>query len=144
MPSILVRVSCRPEDVDCDYAVIEISPKLAREYLDHIQRVVELKRRTPDLLGLSVWNAQPDWVSGVDVEDALDAAQQAELNDGYPVIIDKGSLPELESCRVDCVTIECREDGVYWSAYLKHTSCVVETGTLGREFLEPLLSGGES
>ena len=139
MPSILVRVSCRPEDVDCDYAVIEIRPKLAQEYLDHIQRVVELKRRTPDLLGLSVWNAQPVWVSGVDVEDALDDAQEAKLNDGYPVVIAKRSLPELEFCRVDCVTIECREDGVYWSAYLKHTSCVVETGTLGREFLESLL-----
>jgi len=132
MPSILVKVCGRPEDVDCDYAVIEISPKRAREYLDYIQRVVELKRQTPDLLGLSVWNAQPDWVSGLDVEAALDDELQERLGDGYPVIIDRDSLPELEFCRVDCVTIECREDGVFWSAYLKHTSCVVETGSLDR------------
>ena len=138
MPSILVKLCGRPEQVDCDYAVIEISPKLAQEYLDHMQCAADVKRRTPGLLALSIRSVQPEWFSGLDVEEVLDGGLQERLGELYPVIIDRDSLPELEFHQVDCVTIECREDGVYWRAYVQHTNYAMETGLLDREFLESL------
>jgi hypothetical protein len=140
MPKLLLSVySFNPDyNANCDVAVVDLSPALARVGLTRMNRVRTLKAEDADLSAMhyldfgatycSVYDALDEMVArltGTDVFAALDAREWVILPEDF-------GIPEEHIRRTEDNAMVVTDTELYWKALARHTSVVVSTSRLSR------------
>jgi hypothetical protein len=140
-----VLLDCRSSHDDtcgCDYALVDLSPKTARAFLDRHKRFMKL-RSTSEALNVRWLSGHAEYFSpDGDIYAELDSrptkeatervARVLELLDGknYAVVPDDFEIPDSMVARTECEELAVCRDGVWFSCVPKHTDVVVETRLL--------------
>jgi len=140
MPKLLLYVySSNPDyNANCDVAVVDLSPALARIGLTRMDRVRTLRAEEADLCAMhyrdfstaycSVYDALDEMVerlTGTDVSAALDTRECVILPEEFAV-------PEERVRRMEDDAMVVTDTELYWKAMPRHTSVVVSTSRLSR------------
>ena len=140
MPKLLLYVysSNADDNANCDVAVINLSPALARVGLTRMDRVRTLMAEEADLCTMhyldcsiaycSVYDTLDEMVgrlTGTDVFAALDTHECVILPEDFAV-------PEKHVRRTEANAMVVTDNELYWKAMRRHTSVVVSTSRLSR------------
>lgn len=144
MPKLLLYVySSNPDyNANCDVAIVDLSPALARVGLTRMGWVRALMAEEVDLCTMyyldfsimycSVHDALDEMVerlTGTDVFAALDIRECVILPEDFAV-------PEEHVQRTDTNVMVVTDTELYWQAIPPHASLVVSTSRLGRTQIE--------
>jgi hypothetical protein len=140
MPKLLLYVYSSNADANanCDVAVVDLSPALARVGLTRMDRVRTLRAEEADLCAMhyldfsttycSVYDALDEMVerlTGTDVFGALDTRECVILPENFAV-------PQEHVRRTEDNAMVVTDTELYWKAMPGHTSVVVRTSRLSR------------
>lgn len=129
---------------DGDYALVTITPEDARRYLKLIERAGALKNEKGfgTLYRLVFWDATVYFVPGLDGEDWMEEAWDAVLTmeDTNPRI----AVLQEKAIRTECDMLNVTDDSIYWTAYVKGTSVLLNTDSVRRQQLEEIARGREA
>ncbi len=127
----------------CDYALVNLTPKLARLALRRVALLKEQKHLDEGLVETYFWDAHAEYFSPWLAEQEKDGDALAEMLDRLPAVAGdwmeaptKFSIPDSLSARVECRQMVVREAGISFLAIPKHTSSYVFTGEVPLPLLE--------
>jgi hypothetical protein len=129
----------------CDYALVNLTPKLARLALRRVALLKEQKRLDEDLVETYFWDAHAEYFSPWFADQEKDGDALGKMLDRLPAVAGdwveaptKFSIPDSLSARVECGQMVIREAGVAFLAIPKHTSSYVYTADVPLRVLEKL------
>jgi hypothetical protein len=157
MPTLLLAVfSTDPETTgDCDVAVVDMSPLLARRSLTRMERIRTLSAEEPDLATLHYHDGSARYypfsdaleemvarVTGMDLYASLDEY-------GWLILPETFVLPCQPIRRTDTTVMVVTATELWWSATPVQSRVIVRTATLSREQLRawaclPAISHGNA
>jgi hypothetical protein len=133
----------------CDFAVVEITPELAKLALRRILVLCEQKAIDPAVDETYYWSSEVEFFSPwADVGSQTDEAKAACLKleeDLESLQIDRRemvaathdfSVPQSQIARVECAQMVVRESGIAFTAIPKHTDFHVTTAEIPKGVLE--------
>jgi hypothetical protein len=127
----------------CDYALIDLTPELARLALSRVAMLKELKRRDHDLDEMYFWDYHAEYFSPWVGEKADEADVLAAMLDGLPAVAGEltsaptdFAVPENLRAAVECCQMVVREDEIGFVAIPKHTSSYIFTAGIPAHLLE--------
>jgi hypothetical protein len=140
---LISRATCPDEVRDCDYALIDLTPSLARLGLSRIARLKEHKASDNDLLEIYFWDYHALYFSPWIAEDCGEADVLAEKIECLPsasedlsLAPDDFAVSEQLCTRVECCQMIATEDGIAFVAIAKHTSFYITTAEIPITLLE--------
>jgi hypothetical protein len=137
-------------DSDISYAVIELTPKLAREFLAKVERFKQLNGEDQSLCDLVYWDETPIFIAYGDITDALEEfwlntlPVDARISDSsHKVTTERPPIPELDQCgqhpdlpNVEYVRMVVDESRIYWWGYQRKWEIPFETVPLDVTLLQ--------
>lgn len=145
---LISRVTCPDGIDDCDYALIDLTPDLARLALKRIAMLNKCRANDPELFELYCWNSAVEYFSPWLTEDARGADQLAEMIEALPAASmdlllapSNFEVPGNLVGRVDCGQMVASDDAVSFVAIPKHTNVYVETAEIPLALLHEAVSG---
>lgn len=144
----LISIVTCPDGIDdCDYALIDLTPALAKLA---VKRIAVLKEQNDrDLFEMCFWDFQAQYFSpwtteGEDCGDALaETVEQLPTAAGdWMIAPDDFTVPESLVARVECSRMVVRDDGIGFVAIVKHTDSYVSTADLPLRVLEAAATEG--
>jgi len=137
---LLIRASTYDEWVEprAEFAIIHITPKMAKYYVALIDTAKLLKELYERLYGIEVFDDAPTWYDAGDerIDDFFDSG---ETFDDELVLIE--ALEKDEAVRIETVTVIAQPDSIIWSGYVRHTNVHVETWPIQAFVLEQIVKG---
>jgi hypothetical protein len=152
---VLLKVwSSNPEyDGGCDYAAVEISAELAKLMLQRINVLSEQKVFDCSLYETYYWDSSPEYFSPWSVHPAepgeIDAPAAAleEILDGLGVdtketviVPPDFRVSESRIAAVECSQMVVRDDGIAFTALVRHADIYLTTAEIPREIIESALA----
>ena len=152
---VLLRVwSSNPEySGGCDYAVVEIDEGLSKLVLRRINGLCAQKALDASLFEAYYWDSSPEYFSPwVNRANESGEAQDSENNleqmledlqvDTRQLVVAPPEflVPENKIATVECSQMIVREDGVAFTAILRHTDIYVTTAEIPKAFVESALT----
>lgn len=130
-PTLYLYCHDNTEYLETTYAVIEITPAWAQAMCGLVYQMASLRTASAPshmLYQMEYWDWTPTWVTrpntAGDEGDLIEALfDDVENNEAVYVATGMfaGSWADDESDQsVDCVTLKVQEDGIHWTAYVKH------------------------
>lgn len=149
MSRVLLKVSSNDHDgftAGCDYAVVNVTPELARQILARGKQLKQLAKGD-DALSKMVFHAgegAPLFYSEEDLEGFLDNEFDEEQLEtiagrGVLVLLDTVSIPTVSPRNVRCPFLLVYEDGVRWQADPKNEDFEVQTARLDFAIIESMI-----
>jgi len=147
---VLLKVwSSNPEySGGCDYAVVEIDEGLTKLILRRITALCEQKALDASLFEAYYWDSSPEyfspWVNRAkesgEVQNSEDDLEQMLENvqvDTQELVVAPPDfrVPENKIARVECSQMIVREDGVAFTALLRHSDIYVTTADVPKAFI---------
>jgi hypothetical protein len=133
----------------CDFAVVEITPELAKLALRRIAVLREQKALDPAVDETYYWGSEAEFFSpwagpaaGAGEGEAACLKLEEELDllqiDRREIVNASGnfSVPQSQIARVECMQMVVREGGLAFTAIPKHTDFYVTTAEIPKELLE--------
>ena len=127
----------------CDYALVNLTPKLAGLALRRVAVLKEQKRLDESLVETYFWDAHAEYFSPWLAEQEKDADALAEMLDGLSAVAGdwmeapaEFSIPDSLSARVECRQMIVRETGISFLAIPKHTSSYIFSAEIPLPLLE--------
>ncbi len=146
---LISRITCPDEISDCDYALIDLTPDLARLGLSRIARLKEYKASDNDLLQTYFWDFHALYFSPWIAEDCREADALAERIERLPgasadlsLAPDDFAVSEHLYKRIECPQMIVSEDGIVFLAIVKHTSFHISTAEIPVTLLEKAAAEG--
>jgi hypothetical protein len=146
---LISRVTCPDEISDCDYALIDLTPDLARLALTRISGFKAQKASDGDLLEIYYWDFHTVYFSPWIAEDCGEAESLAEMIERLPSASEDLSLAPDEFAvserlykRVECCQMIVGEEGISFLAIAKHTSFYISTAEVPVTLLEKAATEG--
>jgi hypothetical protein len=148
---VILKVwSSNPENNGgCDFAVVDLTPELARLALRRIAVLGEQRGVDPAACETSYWAADAEyfspWLSLPDQSDEAKAASlkleeeldSLQVNRHEMVTAARGSsVPQTQIARVECAQMVVREEGIAFTAIPKHNDLYVTTAEIPKGVLE--------
>lgn len=133
----------------CDYALVELTPKLAQRVLDRMKALVALAAADRDLHEAHYWDDHAEYFGAKASEknEALDEDLLA-AEEGYVVLAENVVVPPEALERMECchmvITVLGGDAEIHWRASPKNDSIYLETNPLPRSLLEKIAAGGDS
>ncbi|MBI2823134.1 MAG: hypothetical protein HYX69_00420 [Planctomycetia bacterium] len=129
-------------NADCDYALVDLTPALAKRILARMDLAARLHRDDISLHELYFWNAEAEFFSTPD--DAL-TEQLPDASDGHVILPEGLEIPadcfqrtEYDHMIVNTVGEECE---VFWRSSPKNVFIEITTASLPRELIEQIARG---
>ena len=149
MKVVLQCWSSHDDTCGCDYAIVELTPTLARLILDRIERVRRLEREDPGVTDARWWDPYAVYFSPWDnppgPDDPEPDAEEtermerslADLDNGSEVVEapDEFAVGKRMQARTECDRMVVSDDGVSFSCIAKHTDVRISTATIPEEVL---------
>ena len=151
---VLLKVwSSNPEySGGCDYAVVEIDEGLAKLMLRRITSLCELRALDPSLFEAYFWDSSPEYFSpwenranqSGEVQNSADNLEKMLENlqvDSRESVVAPPDfrVPENKIATVECSQMIVRDDGVAFTALLRHSDIYVTTADIPRAFISSAL-----
>jgi hypothetical protein len=140
---LISTVTCPDEISDCDYALIDLTPELARLGLTRIARLKEHKTRDSDLLEIYFWDFHALYFSPWLAEDTAEADALAQMIEQLPAGSSELSVAAADfgvsehlCARVECCQMIVREEGIAFLTIAKHTSFYISAAEIPSRLLE--------
>lgn len=111
-------------NADCDVAVVDITPELARKILVRRKRMLELIAEDEDLNEMCFVDLAAEFCGVVEYPDSLD--------DPIPLPEDF----EYEAQKVEGEELVLTENGLWWRCYPRHADITICTQVLEYSFIE--------
>jgi len=152
---VLLKVWSSNPDYDggCDYAAVEISEELAKLMLRRINILSDQKALDCSLYETYYWDSSPEYFSPWAVHpaepgeiDAPTAALEEILGrfgaDSKETLIAPSDFRVSEShiAAVECSQMVVRDDGIAFTALLRHADIYLTTAEIPREIIESTLA----
>ncbi len=145
---LISLVTCSDDAFGFDYALVDLTPKLARLALKRVAVLKEQKRLDDSVVESYFWDSGAEYFSPWLTDEEKDADALAEMLDRLPAVAGDWmgapadfSIPESSLARVECPQMVARETGVAFVAIPKHTSSYVFTAEIPLPFLESVAAG---
>lgn len=130
-------------DLDCDYAMIDLTAELARVALRRISAFNAQKAADADLIESYFWDYHAEYFSAWNHQRADEADALAAMLDGLPVVstdvkgapADFAIRDNLLAC-VECCQIIVRGEAIAFIAIPKHTGCYISTAEIPLQVIE--------
>jgi hypothetical protein len=154
---LLLEVNCdvsnQPHFIS--HAVVELTPKLAKVYLQLLREYQALVKKHNNLWEIRFWDYAPLWLEGFDGTNDGDEAetfdpeahlpdkQQAMLRDNQQVIVPDGfdMRERFAVARSECDQLVVLDMGVRWTCIAKHTDLYYSTETITWEQIKTAARG---
>jgi len=127
----------------CDYAVIDLTPDLARLALRRVSILKAQKNADPQLDEMYFWDYHVEYFSPWNVEEGGRADSLSEMLGKLPTVAgdlrsapDDFAVPENFLARVECCQMIVREGAVAFIAIPKHASYYVRTAEIPLQVIE--------
>lgn len=140
---LISRVTCPDGIDDCEYALINLTPDLARLGLKRIATLKGCKANDPELFQLHCWNFAAEYFNPWLAKDSREADRLAEMIETLPAasmdLLNAPSgfeVPENLVGRVECSQMVARDDAIGFIAIPKHTNVYVRTAEIPVSLLE--------
>lgn len=142
----------------CNYALVVLTPELAKLMLERLEFVRTRKARDDDFYEAYWWDRHAFYFSPWGDMSGGDPARQpnekqTELLEGFlDGLLDKADfaeipadfdIPESTEARTECDQMIVRIDGVTFTCIPKHTDIYITTACVSLEILERAASGGK-
>jgi hypothetical protein len=153
---IVLKVwSSKPENNGgCDFAVVELTPELAKLALQRISVLCDQKALDPAAYETYYWGSEAEffspWAGLTTQTDEIKAAcleLEEELEnlqiDRREVVsmVDDFSVPQSQIARVECAQMVVREEGIAFTAIPKHTDIHLVTAEISKHVLDSVGKG---
>ena len=140
---LVSTVSSDQEAWDCDYALIDLSPELARLALRRVNILKAQKQADQQLDEMYFWDFHVEYFNPWKGEEGDSADLLGEMLDRLPPVAgdlihppDGFVVPENLLARVECSQRIIREDGIAFIAIPKHASYYIRTSEVPLPLLE--------
>jgi hypothetical protein len=140
---LVSTVSSDQETWGCDYALIDLSPELARLALRRVHILKAQKQADQQLDEMYFWDLHVEYFSPWKGKEADSADLLSEMLDKLPSVAgdllrapDDFAVPENLLERVECSQMITREDGIAFVAIPKHASYYIRTTEVPLSLLE--------
>lgn len=155
---VWMNISGLYEYDDTLLGVLVVTPELARLCLERKRAFDAAYAADDSLYELSWWDYRVDYVSVSELPEELEASTDDDDPDSPGGLAERVDLDGLvwfdedkeidtegvETKRTDCDQMHATKDGVYWSAYLKHTDLRMETHEIPWDVLRTFLTDTEA
>lgn len=127
------------DDGDCDYCIVPMTVEYVAYLLGCMDEVRRLRRADSSVYRLKCWDASPLFFQSNDKFQELrdvDGDLAADVPQGEPILLtaDPG-FDEAGFQRVECHMANIAKDGIFWTAYVKHSNIRLETAEVERKTL---------
>jgi hypothetical protein len=140
---LVSTVSSDQETWGCDYALIDLSPELARLALRRVNILKAQMQADQQLDEIYFWDLHVEYFSPWKVKEADSADILSEMLDKLPSVAgdllrapDDFAVPENLLEHVECSQMITREDGIAFIAIPKHASYYIRTAEVPLPLLE--------
>lgn len=140
---LISTVSSDHDALGCDYAVIDLSPVLARLALGRVSILKAQKNADPQLDEMYFWDYHVEYFSSWNAEERGRADYLSEMLGKLPTVAgdmmsapDDFAVPENFLGCVECCQMIVREDAVAFIAIPKHASYYVRTAEIALQMIE--------
>jgi len=123
---------------DIKIGVIEITPKMAKQYLSLMDTAKEVKEKTHFFFRLCIFNGDLTYIEDTDAISTEIENDYIELDDS----INLNDIIDTYEVRTEGDILNVCEDSIYWDTYLKHTTIRIYTSELSRKYLESIIKKG--
>jgi hypothetical protein len=148
MMRLICVVTGSDDAFGCDYALVDLTPELAKLACRRIAILKGQKRLDESLVESYFWDDHIEYFSPWLAEEEKDADTLAETVDRLPAVAGDWmsvttdfSVPDSLRARVECCQMVVREAGVAFVAIPKHTSSYIYTGEVPLSMLEKVAAG---
>ena len=142
---LVVDTSSSDEDFNggCDYCLAEMTAEYVAYLLRYVDKVAALRQSDEGVYALECWDSSPRFFRWNDkLEELSDILGASVINSsiGEPVLLDADPrFGEEHFQGVECRTVQIAEDGVWWTACVKHVDTRIETDHVPKETLLRIL-----
>lgn len=140
---LISLVTCSDDVFGCDYAMVDLTPKLAGLALSRLAILKEQKHFDVGLVESYFWEDRVEYFSPWLAEEEKDADTLADTLDRLLAVAGEWmeapadfSIPDSLKARVECCQMVARESGIAFVAIPKHTSSYVFTAEIPLPLLE--------
>ena len=123
-------------------STVDITPEFAQFCLDYIQKVHDLKQDNIDVFEITLFNYAINYLNANESREIEETFEPVLYNDNVEYLsieeIDTDTFIKEHGDSVEGSILHISEHGIRWTAYLKHTSFLVSTSTIPKDFLESI------
>lgn len=145
---LISRVTCPDGIDDCDYALVNLTPDLARLALKRIAVLNKCKASDPDLFELYYWDRNAQYFNPWLAQVPDEADRLAEMIETLPAastdllrVPNHVAIPADVTARVECSQMVACDDAIRFLAIPKYTDVYVETAEIPLTVLHEAASG---
>ena len=124
---------------DCDYCLVEMSPKYVSYLLGYMDKVKQLYQADENVYALECWDAGPVYFRFNDMFEQITDINGNKATDvprGEPILLSIEPQFNAEDIpRVESQTVNILKDEVWWIAYVKHTNTRIESAPILKKTL---------
>lgn len=140
MKYVLTAYCSEEYNAGCDYALIDLTPELARLCLNRVAAFKALEESDRRLSFFVYLDYSPVWFGEFDSTLLEMIAEAAAFSDNSIVQVDDLEIPDNCVQRIDTDQMYVSDNGVFWRATPKHCDIHVETPLLSVELLQAALN----
>jgi len=124
---------------DCDFCLVQMTAEYIAYLLSYMDEIRRLHRADNGVYAIECWDASPAYFRSNDKLQELrdvDGDLAAEVQAGEPILLTADpQFNEDDFQRVECQTVQVAKDGVWWTAYVKHTNIRIESAQIQKKTL---------
>jgi hypothetical protein len=140
---LILKTHCTNEFFDgCSYALVDLTPALARTILRRREIVDAVRRNDPDLTETRYYSGDAVYFSSFQVAHAnlLDEIERAVADRGFAQPRSDFHVGDEFLERTECDQMVISRDGVWFECYPKHCDPLVETREIDFETVQEALN----
>jgi len=123
---LILRTHCTNEFFDgCAYALVDLTPTLARKVLRRREMFEADRRNDPDLTETSYYSGDADYFSALPT--TLDEIERRLADKGFTQAPTSFRVDDERLERTECGQMVISTDGVWFQCYPKHCDPLIET-----------------
>jgi len=124
---------------DCDYCLVPMTVEYISYLLGYMDEIRRLCRADNGVYAIKCWDASPAYFRSNDKLQELrdvDGNLAGNVPRGEPLLLTTDpQFNEDDFQRVECQTVQVSKDGVWWTAYVKHTNIRIESAHVEKKTL---------
>jgi hypothetical protein len=124
---------------NCDFCLVPMTAEYVAYLLAYMDEIRRLHRADNSVYSLECWDASPAYFRSNDKLQELrdvDGDLAGDVQPGEPILLTAApGFSEDDFQRVECQTVQVAKDGVWWTAYVKHTKIRIESAHIEKKTL---------
>jgi hypothetical protein len=135
---LILKTHCTNEFFDgCSYAVVDLTPALARKVLQRREIFETVRQKDSDLTETSYYNGDAEYFSALPTTfEAFDEVERRLADRGFTQVSQDFSVSDEFLERTECGEMVISTGGVWFQCYPKHCDPVIETHEIDFKTIE--------